>query len=847
MRLSPMTAIACLAVFLLPISLFSQIGSLQKVLGTTGIDEGYSLLSTADNGFIVVGSSSGNGGSRNILLMKLTGNIEVSWAKSYGGSGDDFARSVVQTSDGGFAVAGSTNSQGQGEDMFVLKTDQDGNLIWSRALGGVNEERGFTIIETSDQGLIIGGSTTSLGAGKRDAILYKLDSNGTLQWSTVIGGDDNDNAFNILELQDGSFLFTGTQFSFGAGSHDFWVVKIDSGGQVIWAKTYGSTTEDHCRTVIPTDDGNFLVIGHTRSTAVGDWDMLLIKITPNGDLIWANSYGGGGDELGEGITSISGNRYVLYGFTTSFGNGGRDAFMIEVDQDGGVNSSSVYGGLANDFPPFGSDSPLLVTGDQQVIATGITTGAQIGQEDILIIRSNLNEEHSCESDDISLTANQIFNLTSSDIVPQVTTPPTPLIGVFAEADVVMEQLLICQAPIAGFIASDTLLCVGDCITLTDTSLHDPTTFLWTIPGGTPNTATTPDLSNVCFNESGTFEISLVVANGFGSDTATQIIVVNPIPVVNLEQEQQLCEGETLILSAENDNATYLWQDGSTASEIVVDAAGTYSVTVSLQNCETISTVNVIETLCTPPTALIGSSTLEICAGECVDFTDESLNDPTLTNWVFAGAQPASSSETVVNGVCYDLPGTYLVSLRVSNEFGADSTSVEVLVKPNPVVDLGENVSLCEGDTLELVSNVFEGDFTWQDGSNDLTFDVISAGIYSLTVTQDGCTGEDEVTVDLINCTQCNFYIPNAFSPNEDGVNDDFRVFSNCPLESYNLKIFDRWGGFVFESNGPDTHWDGSFRGQVVNSGVFVYCLSVEYLEFDQIRAEIISGSVTVVR
>lgn len=847
MRLSILNIVALFTLLLSPTSLFSQSGPLQKVFGTMGIDQGYSLISTADNGLMLVGSASGSGNSENILLMKLTEEMEVSWVKSFGGSRDDFARSVIQTSDGGFVAIGSTNSQGQGEDIFALKTDQNGNLIWSQALGGASEERGFTVIETADQGLLIGGSTTSVGAGRRDAILYKLDSTGALQWSTVIGGDDNDNAFNILELADGSFLFTGTQFSFGAGSHDLWVVKLDSGGQVLWAKTYGASTEDHCRTIIPTEDGNFLIVGHTRINGAADWNMLLVKITPDGNLIWANSYGGGGDELGEGITSLGSNRYVLYGFTTSFGGGGRDAFLIEVDQDGQVNNASVYGGAGNDFPPFGPDSPVLMTADQQLMATGTTTGGQIGQEDILIVRTNLEDEHFCESDDIALSANQIANFTSSDVIPQITTPPAPLSAMFTEVEVELEQALICQLPIAGFVVSDTLLCAGDCLSLTDTSLHDPTTFLWNLPGGTPSTATTPDLNNVCFNEAGTFEVSLMVSNDVGSDTATKIIVVNPVPIINLESEEQLCEGETLVLSAENENATYLWQDGSTAPELVVDAAGTYSVTVSLLNCEATSEVNVTEMPCIPPTAVIGSSTLEICVGECIDFTDESLNDPNLTTWVFAGAQPATSSEVVVTGVCYDTPGTYPVSLRVSNEFGVDSTRVEVLVKPNPVVDLGEDITLCEGDTIELVPGIVEGNFIWQDGSSSLTYEVVSAGIYSLTVTQDGCTGEDEVTIDQLNCTQCKFYIPNAFSPNEDGVNDDFRIFSNCTLETYNLKIFDRWGEFVFESNDPDVRWDGSFRGQTVNTGVFVYCLTVGYVELDETQSEIITGSITVVR
>lgn len=836
-----------LALLFLCYSPLSCQSSFQKVIGTTGSDIGYSLLSTNDNKVILTGLTERFGG-QDILLLELDQEANIIWSKALGGTQDDFARTIIQTLDGGFVIVGSTESFGQGQrDMFILKTDRNGGTEWAKSLGGSEEERGFSVIQTEDGGYAIGGSTTSLSFGKRDAILYRLDGQGNLLWSKTYGGFDNDNIFNLKQTQDGGLIFTAVQFSFGAGSHDFWVVRLDALGQVLWAKSYGGNDEEHARVILPTPDGNFLVVGHTRTFGVGGWDFLLLKISPEGDLLWAKTYGEVGDELSGSLTIKDDGNLLIYGFSTSFSGGDRDAIVIETNQDGQVIGSTVFGSAGDDFPQFGPDSPLIMLSDSDFLATGVKSIGQFGGQDIFLIKTRLTHPHNCESEDIAIQETAINNVVSTDVTPSEASPPAPLDFTPMESFITMDEILICPPPIAKIHAPDTLICVGDCINLIDSSLNDPTSFQWEIPGGQPAIAMEANVNNVCFTSAGTFEVRLIVANDFGLDTAFQTIIVNPMPMVDLGDQTNLCEGGSLTLSAFTSNASYLWQDNSEASDFVVTEGGNYSVTVSLENCEETGSISIEEIACEPPVAIINTSSTDICAGECITVIDSSLNNPTSITWSFPGAQPPMSSQPVVVDICYPAPGTYSISLLVSNEFGMDTAMQTIQVKATPDLDLGEDQLICEGDSIILSAFTDNANYSWQDGSDEPLFTATSSGLYSVIVDLEGCQAEDEINLTTQNCTRCEFFIPNAFSPNDDGINDEFIIFSNCAFESYNIKIFDRWGELLFENNDPNVGWNGIFRSQPMVSAVFTYYITVSFQELDRIQSEILTGAVTLIR
>jgi predicted transcriptional regulator len=202
--------------------------------------------------------------------VKLDSSGNVQWTKTIGGSSDDFAYSIIQSSDGGYVIAGYTQSFGAGgSDIYVVKLDSSGNVQWVKTIGGSDWDVAYSIIQSSDGGYVVAGRTYSFGAGKADMYVVKLDSAGNVQWAKTIGGSDDDRAYSIIQSSDGGYVVAGYTTSFGAGKEDMYVVKLDSSGNVQWTKTIGGSDKDVARSIIRSSDGGYIVAGYTRSFGSG--------------------------------------------------------------------------------------------------------------------------------------------------------------------------------------------------------------------------------------------------------------------------------------------------------------------------------------------------------------------------------------------------------------------------------------------------------------------------------------------------------------------------------------------------------------------------------------------------
>jgi hypothetical protein len=209
----------------------------------------------------------------------------VKFAKTYGGTGNDNARSVQQTSDGGYIVAGYTRSFGAGsDDIFLMKTDANGNLQWAKTYGGTYWDYAYSVQQTSDGGYIVAGYTYSFGAGGDDIFLIKTDANRNISWAKTYGGTDEDRAYSVRQTSDGGYIVAGYTHSFGAGGQDFFLIKTDANGNLQWAKTYGGTDVDGAFSFQQTSDGGYILAGDTRSFGAGDYDIFLIKTDASGDM-----------------------------------------------------------------------------------------------------------------------------------------------------------------------------------------------------------------------------------------------------------------------------------------------------------------------------------------------------------------------------------------------------------------------------------------------------------------------------------------------------------------------------------------------------------------------------------
>ena len=251
-----------------------------------GIDDEWAnfVQQTSDGGYIVAGTTYSFGtGGRNIWVSKLNSAGSTTWQKTYGIGNADDAYFIQQTSDGGYIIAGSTYSAPSGYDMWILKLDSTGNVTWQKSYGGTSADYARSIKQTSDNGYIIAGSTSSSGAGGSDVWVIKVDSAGTISWQNTYGGTNNDAAYAVLQDIDGSYIIAGQTNSFGAGLYDFWVLKLDGSGNIIWQKTYGGPLNDYARSVIKTSDGSFVVAGSGASFGSGVLDFWVLKIDSSGN------------------------------------------------------------------------------------------------------------------------------------------------------------------------------------------------------------------------------------------------------------------------------------------------------------------------------------------------------------------------------------------------------------------------------------------------------------------------------------------------------------------------------------------------------------------------------------
>ncbi|MFB0509677.1 MAG: T9SS type A sorting domain-containing protein [bacterium] len=301
-------------------------------------DYGFSVQQTSDSGYIIVGQSVTFNDllSYDIWLIKTDPDGDTLWTRVYGGERHDAGNSVQQTMDGGYIIAGITESFGAGAiDFYLIKTDEDGDTLWTRTYGGASTDLCKSIQQTSDSGYIMVGYSKSFGTGKFDIYLIKTKQNGDINWEKTYGGIDHDKALEGQQTTDGGYIFVGRTESFsGSESSDVYLLKTNEEGDTIWTRTYGGDHDDCGLSVQQTADGGYIIAGSTASYGRGRNDVYLIKTDENGDTLWTKTYGGVYDDEGYSVRQTSDNGYIVGGRTASFGRGGSDFYFIKTDAYG---------------------------------------------------------------------------------------------------------------------------------------------------------------------------------------------------------------------------------------------------------------------------------------------------------------------------------------------------------------------------------------------------------------------------------------------------------------------------------------------------------------------------------
>lgn len=402
-----------------------------KTYGGLKNDQANSIINTQDGGYAILGFTQSNDGdvvdksneSFDYWLMKFNANDDLEWNKTYGGSLDDKGNKIIQTQDGGFLITGESRSNDQdvsvnngSYDFWTVKLSSFGVIEWEKSLGYLGTDQANSVIQTSDNGYLVTGVldvSASEGEGNSrlnrhaggDYWVTKISQNGTTLWTKYFGGTLSETPNDLIETLDNGFLLIGTSDSEDVdiqnniGTYDFWVVKIDAFGTLVWEKSFGGSEIDEAYSITNTNDGNYVIVGNTRSNdndvAInkGDADLWLIKITPEGNLIWEKTFGGLSFEVGRSVVKTQDNGFLISGSSRSVqgdltsNNGQNDAWVLKLNENGSLVWQKTIGGSQIDFA-----LDAIELNNKKIIVVGYSGSSDFditenkGFKDLLIIK-----------------------------------------------------------------------------------------------------------------------------------------------------------------------------------------------------------------------------------------------------------------------------------------------------------------------------------------------------------------------------------------------------------------------------------------------------------------------------
>ena len=322
--------------------------------GDTSDDEGHNILQTSDGGFLISGTTKSVGaGGDDIVIMKIDSSANITWTKTYGGPNVDFCFAAKACKDGGYILGGCTTSYGNAAgntDVYLIRTNDSGDTLWTHTYGSTAVEEGHELLQTTDSGFIVAGFT--LVNGTKDMLVLKTDGSGTLQWAKTYGGSASDVAFGIVETNDG-YCIAGSSASFSLGGDlDVYMVKTDFWGDTLWSRSFGTSDSDECRCIRQTVDSDFIMTGYANKVTNVFDDLLIFKTNSIGQITFQNIIGTNTNARDVGLCIIPtfDNGFMVTGYTQSFGNG-TQVILIKSDHfgfSGGCNQASAT--LSPGFP-----------------------------------------------------------------------------------------------------------------------------------------------------------------------------------------------------------------------------------------------------------------------------------------------------------------------------------------------------------------------------------------------------------------------------------------------------------------------------------------------------------------
>jgi hypothetical protein len=319
----------------------------EKAFGGSGWDVGYSVQQTTDKGYIIAGWTSSYGaGSTDVYLIKTGARGDVEWEKTFGGIGREFGYSVQQTTDKGYIIAGWTSeSIDIAGDVYLVKTDKDGHLLWEKSFGGADNYNGRSVKQTSDGGYIIAGWTSSYDDYR--VFLIKTGSKGDVEWEKTFEGVGDAFGYSVQQTSDNGYIIVGKTTEAIDIAGDVYLLKTDSNGNLLWEETFGGYGDDGGYSVQQTSDGGYIIAGGTLSFSENQYlpiqKVYLIKTDSRGFAEWEKTFGGDLGNSGNSVQQTSDGGYIIAGGTLSYFSGGSDVYLIKTDSDGNILWERTFG------------------------------------------------------------------------------------------------------------------------------------------------------------------------------------------------------------------------------------------------------------------------------------------------------------------------------------------------------------------------------------------------------------------------------------------------------------------------------------------------------------------------
>ncbi|GIV27662.1 MAG: hypothetical protein KatS3mg027_1476 [Bacteroidia bacterium] len=754
-------------------------GTYVKTFNFPGYTGAHSLYKTQDDGYVLTGEMrETSSGDANMYLYKASACGNVEWFRTFGSSTNDGANEVKQHSTNGYLITGyydDNNGGGDKKDVSILKTDVFGNVIWHSTLNNSvanDEDEGNDLIELPGGNVIVGGYTSNFPWSGRNGF-FSIISGGTgaMIATKVIGNNGNDVVEFVIGGSLNDFYIGGYTNSFGAGQNDIFLANVDASGNILWIKTYGTSANEggpkEIKAIrVPT---GILIVSYTDNTTLtaGGKDILLINVDLSGNVLWARVYGGNQDESGKNIIISSLGGYLVTGYTNTFTNGDRDAFVMRLDNSGNYLWSKSYGNIGCDY---GND--IIDMGMGYIISNNynntLNTCSFNNEYDPLIIKidsignSGCNNVSAFFSSNIitsSIISNNInVSSNSQDITSNIQTQyPVP----YSTNPVINEQFncYSCSNVSAAFSTSTNTLCTGDYIILQNTSGGSGgTCFQWII-----NNSQIINYKDTLILQPnpGSYVVQLNAICGNTVSSYNQTITVYPKPYSQFTFTNNTCfenlPTNYLNIGSSGIGYSYTWYLGSGATPSTVNTPNANNITYAYPGIKNVALVitnsygckdSVMHLVSIEPSPSVDFlvSKNPACISDTIYFINNSwIGSGSILNnfyWNFGDGNTSTQKNPFHK---YSTAGTFTVTLVATSDYGCDDTAQYTIQIDN--LSVSGNITpsfttVCEGSNLgTLIVNGFNSEIQFWQMSVDSgkTWSVLSntasiQGYYNLTNT-----------------------------------------------------------------------------------------------------------------